>query len=719
MPYSIVTKDGITINNIPDDVPEDSEVLRSRVAAIRAQQLPGAGDHALGGDLLDERKRIFDELNADLNTFEQFAVGTGRGLTTIGRGVGLVEPEDPATRQAFGQLADESIAAQAGEILGEAAPFLAAAPLAGAGLATSAGRVLIPQAQRIGTKILGSSVLGALEGATIVGGKGGTAEEAITGAGVGGVLAGTIEASFPVLSRLGRKVFERLGRSPRGPLLDATGQPTPELQQALDETGTSFAELTETAFAQVDKPGVDAAQATRAARFNAQDIPATAGDITQQLPQQAAEQRLMSQASSEAGGELRQFKLGQSEAFVSRVDELVDSLGVPAETGDSLKSALSGREKLLREEKNALYKQVADTSPEVANLPLITDDILAAMPEKRDLRRLSRLAGSQVDAVQDLLVEFGIDKSDEALEAFAETGGEVVPLNLGNFEEFRQALNQIDRADTTGAAKVVTGPIRKALDIEADMIDQHVKASGLADDAVLDTLKAARGRVKTLKTEFDPQSIAGRLIDVKRGGEDVIKSSKMANELLKPAAPIENLQSTLASLRKSGPDGARAIKNLQATTVLNALEASLGAASRKTGGIQTVGGNQFSKSLEKFGGDKLKELFKGNEKALNRLLNLKQTALDISPEGAAVPKGSAPVILDIVKRAGSLPGLAAIRDTVSFIVNAGKDERAVRKALNAKPVFKRVAGALEQDFPAVASALGIAAVVPKTREEGR
>jgi len=38
MAYSITTKDGITINNIPDDVPPDAQELKDRVAAIRAGQ---------------------------------------------------------------------------------------------------------------------------------------------------------------------------------------------------------------------------------------------------------------------------------------------------------------------------------------------------------------------------------------------------------------------------------------------------------------------------------------------------------------------------------------------------------------------------------------------------------------------------------------------------------------------------------------------------------
>jgi hypothetical protein len=42
MPYSITTKDGITVNNIPDNVPADSPDLKARVAAIRAEQQSAA-----------------------------------------------------------------------------------------------------------------------------------------------------------------------------------------------------------------------------------------------------------------------------------------------------------------------------------------------------------------------------------------------------------------------------------------------------------------------------------------------------------------------------------------------------------------------------------------------------------------------------------------------------------------------------------------------------
>lgn len=38
MPYDVITKDGITIRNIPDDVPRDSQSLKDRVAKIRAER---------------------------------------------------------------------------------------------------------------------------------------------------------------------------------------------------------------------------------------------------------------------------------------------------------------------------------------------------------------------------------------------------------------------------------------------------------------------------------------------------------------------------------------------------------------------------------------------------------------------------------------------------------------------------------------------------------
>lgn len=46
MPYSIVTKDGIKISDIPDDIPRDSQILKDRVIAARAKRDAASGQAA-------------------------------------------------------------------------------------------------------------------------------------------------------------------------------------------------------------------------------------------------------------------------------------------------------------------------------------------------------------------------------------------------------------------------------------------------------------------------------------------------------------------------------------------------------------------------------------------------------------------------------------------------------------------------------------------------
>ena len=640
----------------------------------------------------------------------QFVTGAGTGLRTIGRAAGLL---DPATAEAdirqIESLSDDFFAASIGEVVGEAAPFLPLAAIGpAAGITSFVGRLLT------------GAGLGALEGAAITKGKGGDIFETAEGAVVGGGIAATAEAILPSFGRAVSRVFRKLGRKPKGPLITPDGNPTPELQKALDETETDFQSLTDEAVENLRQavPGTDPAQAARQARFEAQGIPATRGDITQEFAQQAEEQKLISMAGAEAGEPLRQLKLEQSEAFIKSANDLVDSLGVPERTGNSTKAALTGRKKLLTSEKNALYKELADTAPEVANVPIFTDGIEAVVPDAKTIRRLRRLPGNAADAVDGLLIEFGINKNPEAVAKFIDDGGEIIPLTLGNSEEFRQALGAIERSDVSGSTSVITGPIRKALDEEAAFIDDAIKESGITDEGIISTLKEARGRVRTLKTEFSPQAITGRLIGVKRDGvTPVIEASKVSGELLKKTAPIENLRRTLQSLNEAGPTGKEAIQDIQASVVMNALEAALKAPSRKTSGIETIGGNQFAKALSALGDDKLELLFRGNKKALNTLLNMKQTALDISPTAGAVPRGSAPVLLDLFKRVGRMPGIAAAVDVATFVATAGGDDRAVAAAIRAKPDIAEKVSKLRQSFPTFLSTLGIPVAIEATENE--
>jgi hypothetical protein len=73
MPYSITTRDGITIRDIPDDMPPDAPELKARVAAIRS----GGGSSAL-------------EAPREPSTTVAGLVGGGvRGLAPVAAGAAL------------------------------------------------------------------------------------------------------------------------------------------------------------------------------------------------------------------------------------------------------------------------------------------------------------------------------------------------------------------------------------------------------------------------------------------------------------------------------------------------------------------------------------------------------------------------------------------------------------------------------------------------------
>jgi len=631
--------------------------------------------------------------------------GAAKGLGDVARGVGVLEQLSADEKAAFDALAAKYPEATVGEIVGQVAPFLIPG--------TMAARIA-----SLPARALASAATGAAEGGIITKGQGGTNAEAATMAAVGAGLGAGTEMLAPVVNRGVSALGRALGLGGK-PLLDKLGRPTPAFQAALDQAGIAFSDISETGLAQVRNlpKGSDPTQAARMARFKSEGINPTAGQVTQDFAQQAREARLENMASGEAGDPLRARLLEQSLTFEGQIDKFVSSLGVPDKAGATIKEALSGRKTLLRAEKNKLYGEIAKAAPEVANAPILTDSIISAMADKATKRRIGRLAPAQANAVDDLFVEFGLDKSPEAVEAFKKSGGEINPLTLGNFEDFRQALNLIERTDQTGAVSVLTGPIKAALDEEAALIDDAVKSSGLSDAGVLDTLKEARARVRELKTEFSPQALAGKLIEKKADRfTPVVEASQVTDQLLRSGTSIEQLSAVMNNLAKAGPKGAEAIKDLQATTVMQAMDAALKAPSRKTSGVQTMGGNQFAKALDAIGDNKLAIIFRGNEDGLRRLTGLRQIALDMQPTAGAVPKGSAPVILDMLATIGGGQAAGEVMRMGRVLAKAGSDDRAVAAALKGNPEIIENARQITRLYPSLATALGLGALIKMDRE---
>lgn len=685
--YEVRTPSGRTFRVTGDSPPTEQELIRLE-AEISAQVSSSQGFNP----------------NEGLGPWGAFKVAAGRGFNTIGRGLGLAGKEDPLVTAHYNRLQELSpVSSGIGEIAGEAAPF---APL-GVGVGAIRGT---------GARILAATGLGATEGATIAAGRGQSFNEILDTAGLGGVVAGGFEAAFPVLGRIGGEVVLRAtGRTPRGALFDSAGNPSTELTAALDKLGMSLNDLAnETVFTlRMQKAGISPEEAARFARFQELGIPATRGNVTQDFAQQATEERLANTASLAASQPIRDIQLRQSEAFQNGITDMVNALGVTQETGGLVKEALTSLETGLKSNKNELYRRMAEESPHVMSMPIIPDQIRAALPDAAQMRRVSRIPGNTVDALNDLLVEFGIDSSSESVERFTRAGGEIIPLNLGNMEEFRAALNQLGGSPTAQssgerAMSGIVGRLKGALDEEAEVLEQTLLAANPSQASVLEPLREARSIVARLKTEFSPQSIVGRLTDARPDGvTPVIEASRVYDSVLGPNQPIEYLERTVDALKESGAPGRAALNALQAEAVMRALDDALRAPSRKTSGIQTVGYPQFVRSLNKVGEDRLGILFSSNPQALQRLQMFRSAAEDIMPDARATPRGSAPVILDVMNRLGRSPGVAAFVDAVKFVVNAGSDERAVRRALESKPEMRRALTQIQNDYPSFAAAVGI------------
>ena len=647
-------------------------------------------------------QRDIAALNEGLGSFDRFKIGAGRGLTNIARAFGLAEQESNFTKKAIADLGEGEIAMDVGQVVGEAAPFLIGGPITA-------------MAKTTGGKIAAGIGLGLTEGGIIAKGQGADLAGTVGATGIGGIIGGVSEAVFPVIGRVGGALFRSLGLRPRGPLLTPEGTPTPEFQEVLDRTGTTFDDVAEeaTTIINANPLAANPEDIVRKARFESQGIRATEGDISQNFESQAVERRLEAQIGEETSQQLRDLRLAQSQEFEAAADNLIKTLGVPSEAGDTIKAALLSKQKITSKNKNALYKEIFENSPEASSIPVMTQGISNAIIDPKKLRRLKRIMGKDLsEATDELLVEFGVIKDGPAYDSFISSDGIIEPLSLGNAEEFRQGLNAIGRADTTGTVKVITGPLIDALDGELDELDIFLKNNGVEDVEILDLAKKARAETIKLKTEFSPQSIVGTLIGKKSDNfTPVVESSQVSKKLLSPNAPIENLERTLKMLAES-KGGKEAIGNLQATTVLNAIEDAVRATSNKGAGEQMLTMSMFVKSLNKLGDDKLDLLFSNNTKGLSLLKGLKQTATDITPAANAVPKGSASVIQDIFNKIGRAPGFASIVEPLKFVFMAGKDQRAVNRAIQADPVILRKLRGLEQEFPAIVASLGIASVVP-------
>jgi len=354
---------------------------------------------------LTVRQQAMDELAKDVGPLQAFVIGAGKGFYNIGRGLGLADEADPTEKEAMAALERKHpVAVPVGEAVGESAPLLPLAAIPGGGLVTGAGRSIIPALTSTAGRIGASGLIGGIEGGIIQRGKG---EDVLAGAGIGASVGMGAEILFPIIGKLGRKVFQRItGRAPAGAMLDAAGRPTAELSSALESAGMTFDDLSQDAAELISKqtPGSDPTQVARGALFAEEGVPISKGELTKGSEQIATEQRLLGSTQDTAAEPFRQFKLKQSESIKGSLESNFNLSPDREETGALIHDALTGRKKLLRTQKNELYKEAADNAKDIGGLPIFTDDIKSAIPDADMFEDLAITAPGSIESLDKILV---------------------------------------------------------------------------------------------------------------------------------------------------------------------------------------------------------------------------------------------------------------------------------------------------------------------------
>lgn len=675
------------------------------------------------------------EITRNMSPWDAFREKFREGGQTLGRGLGLpgrgFDEPDAYQQYRSGVIQREfPISSTVGNIAGEMAPLAPAATSVGALPFTSA-------------RVLGSGAVGAIEGYGATRGRGKNVQEsALVGATSMGV-ASALELLLPHFGRAAGAIYRRVrGTAPKGALLTAGGAPTPDFQQALSEAGLSIDDFHEQAlsFLRAAEPGSDPQQALRRARFDELDMESSKGDVTQDFRQQASEARLASMTGPPEGEELRALRARQSDQFRGGIEAMVDTLGAPDRVGEQVKMALTGRLKLLNEQRSTIYREIAENSPHAAQMPVLTEGIVDALPDPQVYETLFNKAPDKVKQFEDLMIQYGIDQDPERVEAFINSGRrtqrEIFPLNLSNFDNFRQELNRL-YDDTTPEGRDVWArmvrPVITALDDETKIISDTLERADVGDINVFKELQRARGLVQEIKREYNPDDLAARLIKPKSSGDRVLSKpgeipmtepSQVFGVLMRPSTAPEALGRTVDLLLRSGEQGRAAMGDLQATVLMDALDQAFKAASvRENGRIQAVYSN-FYKQLDKLDkAGKLEIFFKDNPTALRRIRMFQQAALDLTTNSRAAPKGSGPVNMDMAFSLFNYINNSRLtnflRNSANVTVNAGAGRREASQAARNLPEVEQFRNLLQEQYPSLGAFLAAGGTAAYMNEENQ
>lgn len=569
---------------------------------------------------------------------EAFLVGTGKGLTSAGRGVralwnwatgddeeyNQIIAEQKESRQLLSPLKERyPLSIGAGELTGEIAGTLPFGGIAGAGAKQLAAKKL----GQYGSGIAGGIGAGLTEGAII-----GAPEEQAIGGGVIGAAAGGISEAIlpPVFNKL-RKVWQGLTRTEldRNLIRNEAGElvPTPEFQQQLDARGVDWNQLTNDAMREIEVGSAE--EAANLALFRSQGIdPAGQSRISGDLGLSEAQQleNWMLRKTNDPDADLvRQKFLDEQKQIEDRFRQVAADLGVPEEAGDTLKTAIQSQKSALASARRSAYDELGEIAQEAGmDLPIARDGILSGVRVASDYPIDPAVETSIAKALKEFGFAPDVDVGESLLSKMLGKPQEN-PLTVASLETFRQRINKAflgkDDAAHKAAREKIISAIDNELDVLADLEGTSGNISKLRDQAQL-----ARSLRRREAVEFNDKDIIESLTGLKKGSAStpLIDAAEVIPKIrsLKKEGEFRKLVNTLEEGDELSKE---ALGNLQAAIVIDLLEGSM-QKSRVIGSerLPLISGTSLSKSMDKFGRNKLDYLFRSNPEALKTLKQLEQ-----------------------------------------------------------------------------------------------
>lgn len=625
----------ISQNPKTEEIQPEKEVLQSEILQSQQEaEFSGANPRARRGSKASavakaKKEEFLSSLTPgrrkqleNINPVEAGLIGVGRGLTTIGRGVGLAEQETVEETQGIDELKQlRPTAMGTGEIIGQVAPFV---PL-GLGAAAIAS---LPA--RVGA----SMALGATEGGIIRKGEGGDFSDTIQGGGVGALVAGSVELGVPIFGRLGGRIIRRItGQPPTSPVLMPNGQPSQELAESLEQAGLSFDDIGLEAQRLLQTGDVlDPAALARRGFLEEQGLIPTRAQVTGDPGDFQSQQELF-----KSPNRVRRALEGQETELSNRFENAITATGGSANASRSTAIDLIADRSIDQDRAiSEAYKAAREAAP-LAKVVRPNNSVAFI----RSIAGSDNATGGLAGAARDILRARGLLPA-KGLQIQGRVTPEVAESIRIDMNGLYDSLTPFGRQKLAGLKDSLDKDVQEGVGFDVFKEARAAKAKFEKDLSRAKVNKFDKRKKNLVRDIFENKVNPDRFLN-----EAIISKSIRSDDveqLKRFLIGDESSQGPLTLAKTIEADGAgRAAWN---DIRLEAMQRIKNDSFKDIGGQEFITATRLQKALDTFGRDKLRVLFSGEERKflndLGRVTKIREpkasTAIGRGPSSQAIQK---------------------------------------------------------------------------------